>query len=63
MGAVTDRTTTPEPASTALRDTPVTVMVIPAAVCLVLSVLACGEIAHGSWRVRRPAGAADPASA
>ena len=30
-------------------------MAIPAAVCLVLSLLACATIGEGSWRVRRPA--------
>lgn len=38
-------------------------MVVPAAVCLVLSLLACGEIAQGSWRVRRPTRATGAASA
>jgi hypothetical protein len=29
-------------------------MVVPAAACLVLSLLACSGIANGTWRVRRP---------
>jgi len=38
-------------------------MVIPAVVCLVLSLVACRDIGQGSWRVRRAAGATDAASA
>ena len=37
-------------------------MAVPAAACLVLSLVACSHLVEASWRVRRPAGAGDAAS-
>jgi hypothetical protein len=38
-------------------------MILPAVVCLLVSLFACSVITDGRWRVRRPARSADAASA